>query len=100
MNCNMCGEEMDQNDVIYNPFAIYVKMGYGTIYDNSILDLHLCHNCQNKLLTYLIENCKINPIITNDANDELLYQAYQDMDDQINEANMFVENYDFKRCMR
>ena len=60
--CNMCGNEIEKIDLDCNPFSLRHRLGYGSKYDEDLIELDLCSNCQDKLITYLIENCKINPI--------------------------------------
>lgn len=60
--CNMCGKKIDRRELLSNPFEIHNEFGHGSKYDTDTLDLRLCSNCQDELITYLIEKCKLNPI--------------------------------------
>ena len=60
--CNMCGEKIDEMDLACNEFSISHCFGYGSIHDGDTLDFDLCSTCQDKLVTYLIETCKISPM--------------------------------------
>ena len=60
--CNMCGKEIDEMDLACNDFTINHQFGYGSIHDSDFLEIDLCSTCQNKLVTYLIETCKISPM--------------------------------------
>ena len=55
--CNKCGKTLDLFD-IQEDFTIERDLGYGTIYDGSILRLHLCCDCMDKL----ISECKVTPV--------------------------------------
>lgn len=57
--CNKCGKEVE----FYNDFNASYVYGYeSSIRDGSRLKLNLCGKCLDEFTTYLIENCKINPI--------------------------------------
>lgn len=60
--CNKCGKEIDKMDLECNPFSLYHNFGYGSDYDTLVLNIDLCSSCQDSITTYLIKNCKINPI--------------------------------------
>lgn len=55
--CNLCGTTYDTWDDLEN-FSITKKLGFGTKYDGSNLDLHLCCEC----LQNLVDICAISPI--------------------------------------
>jgi hypothetical protein len=59
--CNMCGRNLDRNK--HSNFNIDYTYGYDSEFDLSKLELDLCDTCLNKLTQYLIDNCKINPVI-------------------------------------
>lgn len=63
--CNMCGKEIEKLDLECNPFSLEHQFGYWSVHDTKTLQIELCSRCQDKLTTYLIENCKISPIIEN-----------------------------------
>lgn len=58
VSCNMCGKPLDTFDT-QEDFSIHRKLGYGTKNDGSVLDLHLCCDCLDRL----VDNCMISPII-------------------------------------
>lgn len=56
--CNMCGDKFDMWDE-QEMFAIEKdRLGYGTVYDGSRLNLKLCCRC----MEHLIKDCRVNPI--------------------------------------
>lgn len=57
VKCNKCGKQFDLWD-FQEDFSISRTLGYGTKYDGSQLDMHLCCDC----MTELIDACKISPI--------------------------------------
>lgn len=61
--CNKCGKEVE----FYNDFTLAYNYGYESKYDGKNLNLDLCGTCLDEFTTYLIENCKINPIIEDDC---------------------------------
>jgi len=63
--CNMCSKEIEKRDLECNPFSLEHQFGYGSVHDMETLQIELCSRCQDKFTTYLIENCKISPIIEN-----------------------------------
>ena len=57
--CNKCGKEVE----FYNDFTMSHDYGYESIsHDGGKLKLNLCSICLEEFTTYLIENCKINPV--------------------------------------
>lgn len=56
--CNMCGKPLDFWDV-QEDFSLHRHLGYGTKNDGSVLDLHLCCDCLDKI----VDKCNISPII-------------------------------------
>lgn len=58
--CNKCGKDLDLWD-LQEKFSITHKLGYGTKYDGSNLNLRLCCDCMEKL----IEECAVSPISDN-----------------------------------
>ena len=63
--CNMCGNKIDEMDLACNGFSINYQFGYGSIHDGDYLNIDLCSECQDKLVTHLKEVCKIDPIVQN-----------------------------------
>lgn len=55
--CNMCGKPFDIFD-FRNDFSIDRYVGYGSIYDEEHLQLDLCCDCMDDI----ISNCKISPL--------------------------------------
>lgn len=72
--CNMCGKKIHPMDIECNQFSLSHEFGYGSIYDCQSLQLDLCSDCQDALTTYLIKNCKINPIEKYDTNFTIMKQ--------------------------
>lgn len=60
ITCNKCGKKFDFWDAQEN-FSINARLGYGTKYDGSDLELDLCCDCMEKL----IDECVISPISDN-----------------------------------
>lgn len=58
--CNKCGKKFDFWDTQEN-FSISKILGYGTKYDGSVLELDLCCECMNKL----ISECAVSPLSDN-----------------------------------
>ena len=55
--CNKCGKKFDKYDELEN-YSYKRKMGYGTIYDGMMLDLHICCDCMEEF----ISSCKVVPV--------------------------------------
>lgn len=55
--CNMCGRELDFFDR-QQEFVIHKHIGYGSIYDGDVVDIHLCCECFDKI----VAECEISPI--------------------------------------
>ena len=56
--CNVCGKKLGFFDIQEN-FTIERELGYGTTHDGDTLELHICCDCMDKL----ISGCKVSPII-------------------------------------
>ena len=56
--CNMCGKQFDEFDKNMG-VSISTRLGYGSSFDGSLIDMDLCCDCVDKL----IDNCEISPII-------------------------------------
>ena len=67
--CNLCGRDFDEFDQ-FEDYNIHKKLGYGTIFDGEILDLHLCCLCMERLIT----KCEVSPLTSpeDDGSGELL----------------------------
>ncbi len=59
--CNLCGKEFDIYDE-QESIGYHDRPGYGSSFDGIEIDLDLCLECFDKLMTELIPRCKINPI--------------------------------------
>jgi Fe2+ or Zn2+ uptake regulation protein len=55
--CNKCGKIFDIFDKQEN-FSISTVCGYGTKFDGSAINLHLCCDCMEEL----IDSCKVSPV--------------------------------------
>lgn len=62
--CNMCGKKFDMWDKS-NGFSTSDQFGYGSKRDGDNIELDLCCDCMDKVVDYVVENCKINPITEN-----------------------------------
>lgn len=65
--CNICGKEFCEWDY-QEDYHISKRIGYGSKYDEDLIDLHICITCMDKI----IENCKITPV-TDDGYDSLAF---------------------------
>lgn len=63
--CNMCGKEFNMYDEIENR-SLCDQFGYGSKYDGDNIRLDLCCNCFDKVIDWIVPQCKINPIEEND----------------------------------
>ena len=50
--CNMCGKTLDDFDLQNNP-NIHTTLCYGSKYDGSTIDLDLCSDCWDSILTQM-----------------------------------------------
>lgn len=55
--CNRCGRELDFWDV-QEDFTIHRHIGYGSVHDGDIVNLHLCCGCFDKI----VDECKVSPV--------------------------------------
>ena len=55
--CNRCGRELDFWDV-QEDFTIDRHIGYGSVHDGDIVNLHLCCDCFDKI----VDECKVSPV--------------------------------------
>lgn len=62
--CNMCGKEFDQWDESESR-GIHDQFGYGSKHDGDNIDLDLCCDCFDKVIDWVLPQCKINPIEEN-----------------------------------
>lgn len=61
IKCNKCGKEFDDWDKQEN-FIFQHKAGYGSKYDCSEIDLALCCDCFDEIMTYIESKCLISPV--------------------------------------
>ena len=59
--CNMCGKEFDLLDEQSN-FGFHYRVGYGSKFDLSRIDLNLCCDCFDSVMDYILPKCVKNPI--------------------------------------
>ena len=55
--CNVCGKELNVYDSEAN-YHLHKNIGYGSKYDMSEIDLHICIDCMDKI----IDSCAKSPI--------------------------------------
>lgn len=59
--CTMCGKLFDEYD--YQENNCFTKhVGYGSKYDLHKLTLNLCTTCFDKILNFVVPQCKENPL--------------------------------------
>lgn len=58
--CNICGQKLDFFDR-QEDYTIKKSIGYGSMYDGDIVDLHICCSCFDKI----ISNCVVSPLVSN-----------------------------------
>lgn len=58
--CNVCGRKFNQLDEQEN-FGFDYHVGYGSKYDLTHLQAHICIDCFDKLMDQFIPACKISP---------------------------------------
>ena len=63
--CNVCGKTIEQVFENQMLISIHDRIGYGSKYDGSMLDLDICSDCFDKLNDGFAEECAINPIKEN-----------------------------------
>lgn len=59
--CNMCGKVFDEWDY-QEDFCFDYHIGYGSKYDLNRLKLNLCIDCFDKVLDFILQQCKTNPL--------------------------------------
>lgn len=59
--CNMCGKLFDEWDY-QEKFSFKSYIGYGSKYDLNKIDLNLCCSCFDKVMDFIIPQCKIIPL--------------------------------------
>ena len=58
--CDMCGEEFNDWDKQEN-FGFHYNVGYGSKYDGNRIHLDFCCTCFDKLMDYILPQCKTEP---------------------------------------
>lgn len=58
--CNVCGKEFDELDM-QEDFGFDYKVGYGSKYDLTHLQAHICIQCFDKFMDSFIPACKLSP---------------------------------------
>lgn len=58
--CNVCGKRFDEFDEQEN-FGFDYYVGWGSKYDLTHLQAHICIDCFDKLMDQFIPACKISP---------------------------------------
>lgn len=53
--CNLCGKIL----VTECDLSIHTRLGYGSKYDGSLIDLDLCPECTDKLIDAMKAKCKV-----------------------------------------
>lgn len=59
--CHMCGKIFDEWDYREN-FCFDYHIGYGSKYNINRLKLNLCIDCFDKVLDFILPQCKTNPL--------------------------------------
>ena len=59
--CNMCGKDFDFWDTNEN-FCFDTHVGYGSSYDLKRIRLNLCCDCFDKVMDWILPQCKIDPM--------------------------------------
>jgi hypothetical protein len=57
IKCNVCGKEFDFFDS-QEDFKIHSFCGYGTKFDGSVINMHICCDCLEKI----VDSCAISPV--------------------------------------
>jgi hypothetical protein len=57
----MCGNEFNEWDT-QEDFGFHYSVGYGSKFDGDIIDLDLCCGCFDKIMDWIIPQCKTNPV--------------------------------------
>lgn len=61
--CNICGKDFSFWDTQEGFGFHYPRVGYGSEFDGSTIELDLCCDCFDKLMNdYIIPKCKISPV--------------------------------------
>lgn len=61
MKCNKCGTILDEWDKQLS-FHYKMRVPYGSIFDDELVDLNLCCNCFDDFISYIQKNGAISPL--------------------------------------
>lgn len=67
--CTMCNRILNEWDM-YGDFYYHKWIGYGSRYDENRLDLELCGNCFDKVVSFIVNNSANNPLKEYDEKQE------------------------------
>ena len=67
--CDMCGKKYDYWDCVHD-YRYKEDFGYGSKYDMFYLDMHLCIDCIDNMVEYILSKCKKNPLHHVDTDEE------------------------------
>jgi hypothetical protein len=67
--CTMCNRILNESD-INGDFSYHKWIGYGSRYDENRLDLVLCGNCFDKVVSFIVNNSANNPLKEYDEKQE------------------------------
>lgn len=73
--CNMCGRDFDFWDTNEN-FCFDAHVGYGSSHDLRRIRLNLCCDCFDKVIDWILPQCKIDPMTE--------YDLYSECDEEEN----------------
>lgn len=60
--CNLCGKKFNEWDE-QQDFSIHRSVGYGSIYDLHRVELNLCCECYDSIITYILKHGCISPVV-------------------------------------
>ena len=63
--CTMCGKKFDVWDEQQN-FVVDREIGYGSKYDYHHIQMNLCCDCFDRVVDYIVDNSKTNPLTESD----------------------------------
>ncbi len=61
LRCTMCNRILNEWDM-YGDFSYHKWIGYASKYDENRLDLELCGNCFDKVVSFIVNNSANNPL--------------------------------------
>lgn len=67
--CNMCGKTFDFWDEMEN-LCFDNHIGFGSSYDLHHMKLNLCCQCFDKIIDWILPQCKYNPFSEEETEDE------------------------------